>query len=128
MSKSVRRRLTVAARTITVGGTITYTKDEFGRQITMYNDIPILIMDKDNENNEILGYTETGSTTSVYVIALGEGQVSGLENGGMDVRDLGELETKPAFRTRVEWYSGMGVFAPRVASRLKNITDAAATV
>lgn len=128
MSKSVRRRLTVAARTTSVGGNITYMKDEFGRQVTMYNDIPILIMDKDNENNEILGYTETGTTTSVYVLALGEGQVSGLENGGMEVRDLGELETKPAFRTRVEWYSGMGVFAPRVASRLKNITDAAATV
>jgi len=127
MSKSVRRRLTVAARTAAVGGNITYTKDEFGRQVTMYNDIPILIMDKDNENNEILGFTETNSTTSIYVIALGEGQVSGLENGGMDVRDLGELETKPAFRTRVEWYSGMGVFAPRVAARLKNITDAAAT-
>jgi hypothetical protein len=127
MSKSVRRHLTVAARTQSVGGNITYMKDEFGRQVTMYNDIPILIMDKDNENNEILGYTETGSTTSVYVLALGEGQVSGLENGGMEVRDLGELETKPAFRTRVEWYSGMGAFAPRVASRLKNITDAAAT-
>ena len=53
--------------------------------------------------------------------------VSGLENGGMDVRDMGELETKPAFRTRVEWYSGMGVFAPRSAARLNNITDAAAT-
>lgn len=127
MSKSVRRRLTVAARTQSVGGNITYTKDEFGRQVAMYNDLPIVIIDKDNENNDILGFTETGSTTSVYVVALGEGQVSGLQNGGMDVRDLGELETKSAFRTRVEWYSGFGVFTPRTAARLKNITDAAAT-
>jgi len=127
MSKSVRRRLTVAARTAAVGGNITYSVDEFGRQVTKYNDIPILIADKDNTNTEILGFTETGSTTSIYVVALGEGEVSGLENGGMDVRDIGELETKPAFRTRVEWYSGMGVFAPRTAARLKNITDAAAT-
>ena len=127
MSKSVRRRLTVAARTSSVGGNITYSLDEFGRQVTKYNDLPILIVDKDNSNTDILGYTETGSTTSIYIIAFGEGQVSGLENGGMNVRDLGELETKPAFRTRVEWYSGMGVFAPRVAARLKNITDATAT-
>ena len=128
MSKSVRRRLTTAARDSAVGGNITYTIDEFGRQVTMYNDLPIVIVDKDNENNDILGFTETGSTTSIYILAIGEGQVSGLENGGMSVRDIGELETKPAFRTRVEWYSGMGVFAPRSAARLKNITDAAATV
>jgi hypothetical protein len=127
MSKSVRRRLTVAARTSTIGGYITYSQDEFGRQVTMYNDLPILIIDKDNENADILGFTETGSTTSVYVVAMGEGQVSGLQNQGMDVRDIGELEGKPAYRTRVEWYSGFGVFAPRTAARLKNITDAAAT-
>jgi len=127
MSKSVRRRLTVAARTAAVGGNITYDLDAFGRQVTKYNDIPILIAGKDNDNTEILGFTETGSTTSIYVVAFGEGEVSGLENGGMDVRDIGELETKPAFRTRVEWYSGMGIFGPRTASRLKNITDAAAT-
>ena len=128
MSKSVRRRLTTASRDSAIGGNITYVKDDFGRQVTMYNDLPILIADKDNNNDDILGFTETGSTTSVYVVAMAEGQVSGLENGGMDVRDVGELETKPAFRTRVEWYSGMGVFSPKSASRLKNITDAAATV
>lgn len=127
MSKAMRRRLTVAARTTAVGGNISYTIDEFGRQVTMYNDLPIVIVDKDNENNDILGFTETGSTTSIYVVAFGDGMVSGLQNGGMDVRDLGELETKPALRTRVEWYSGFGVFAPRSAARLKNITDAAVT-
>lgn len=127
MSKSVRRRLTVAARTSSVGGNITYTVDEFGRQVAKYNDLPIIIADKDNTNTDILGYTETGSTTSLYVLSMGEGAVNGLENGGMSVRDLGELETKPALRTRIEWYSGFGVFAPRSAARLKNITDAAAT-
>lgn len=127
MSKAMRRRLTVAARTAAVGGNITYTQDQFGRQVAMYNDLPILIVDKDNTNTDILGFTETGSTTSIYVVAFGEGLVSGLENGGMDVRDMGELESKPAFRTRVEWFSTFGVFAPYSASRLKNITDAAVT-
>ena len=127
MSKAMRRRLTVAARTTAVGGNIGYTIDEFGRQVTMYNDLPILIVDKDNENTDILGFTETSSTTSIYVVAFGEGQTNGLQNGGMDVRDIGELQSKPALRTRIEWYSGFGVFAPRSAARLKNITDAAVT-
>ena len=127
MSKAMRRRLTVAARTAAVGGNITYTIDQFGRQVAMYNDLPILIVDKDNENNDILGFSEANSTTSIYVVAFGDGQVQGLENGGMSVRDMGELETKPSLRTRIEWYSGFGVFAPRSAARLKNITDAAVT-
>jgi hypothetical protein len=127
MSKAMRRRLTVAARTAAVGGNISYTSDEFGRQVTMYNDLPIIIVDKDNTNTDILGFTEASSTTSIYVVAFGEGSVQGLENGGMDVRDLGELETKPALRTRVEWYSGFGVFAPKSAARLSGITDAAVT-
>lgn len=127
MSKAMRRRLTVAARTQAVGGNITYTIDQFGRQVAMYNDLPILIVDKDNENSDILGFTEANSTTSIYVVAFGDGQVQGLENGGMSVRDMGELETKPSLRTRIEWYSGFGVFAPRSAARLKNITDAAVT-
>ena len=127
MSKAMRRRLTVAARTQAVGGNITYTIDQFGRQVAMYNDLPILIVDKDNENNDILGFTEANSTTSIYVVAFGDGQVQGLENGGMSVRDMGELETKPSLRTRIEWYSGFGVFAPRSAARLKNITDVAVT-
>jgi len=127
MSKSMRRRLTVAARTAAVGGNITYDIDEFGKQVIKYNDLPILLVDKDNTNTQILGYTETSSTASIYIVALGEGEVSGLENGGMDIRDIGELETKAAYRTRVEWYSGMGVFAPRTAARLSLITDAAAT-
>lgn len=127
MNKAMRRRLTVAARTTAVGGNITYMIDEFGRQVTKYNDIPILIVDKDNTNTDILGFTEASSTTSIYIVNMTEGAVNGLENGGMDVRDMGELDTKPAFRTRVEWYSCFGVFAPRSAARLAGITDAAVT-
>lgn len=127
MSKSVRRRLSVAARTEAVGGNITYTIDEFGRQVTQYNDIPILIVEKDNNNDAILGFTEASSTTSIYVVAFGDGLVSGLQNGGMRVKDLGEIDDKPAFRTRIEWLLGMGVFAPKSAARLSLITDAAAT-
>ena len=127
MSKAIRRYLTVAARTAAVGGNITYMIDEFGRQVSKYNDLPILIADKDNTNTDILGFTETSTTTSVYVVSIGEESVTGLENGSMDVRDLGELDTKPAMRTRVEWFSTLAIFAPRSAARLSLITNAAAT-
>lgn len=133
MSKAMRRRLTVAARTTTVGGFITYTKDAFGRQVTMYNDLPILIVDLDNTQTAILGFTEactsgTATGTSIYVLSLGDGAVTGLQNGGISVRDLGELQSAPVFRTRVEWYNGFGVFHGRAATRIWSIADAVVTV
>jgi len=130
MNKTMRRRLSAAARLTTVGGYITYTLDAFGRQVTRYNDLPILIADEDNEGNQILPFTEaaySGNSTacSIYCVSFGEGKLTGLQNGGIDVRDLGEIQTKPALRTRVEWYNGIAVFHGKSAARLQHISDAA---
>lgn len=135
MSKAMRRRLTAAARTTTVGGYITYSVDAFGRRLTHYNDLPILVVDLDNTGAAILGFTEvsnnvgaTATGTSIYVVSMGDGAVQGLQNGGIDVRDIGELQTAPVYRTRVEWYNGFGVFNGRAATRIWSIKDAAVVV
>lgn len=131
MSKAMRRLLTAAARDTAVGGFITYDKDAFGRRLTVYNDIPILVPYSDNGGTEPLAFDETGSggatatATSIYAVAFGDGMVTGLQSGGMDVRDLGELETTPQFRTRVEWFAGMAVEHGRSAARLRGISNAA---
>lgn len=130
MNKALRRLLTQAARDTAVGGFITWEKDEFGRKIAQYNDLPILIADKDNANDDILGFTEAcaggGATgTSLYVLSLGGDKLTGIENGNIDVRDLGELETKPAYRTRVEWYNGIACYHGRACSRIHSIKNAA---
>lgn len=132
MNKTMRRRLSQAARSTSVGGYITYTLDAFGRQVTRYNDIPILLVDEDNTGSQILGFTEaayTGSatSTSIYCISFGESGVMGLQSGDMEVRDLGELDTKPALRTRIEWYNGLAVFHGKSVARLRHIGDLAVT-
>ncbi|MCK5018553.1 MAG: hypothetical protein KAS32_15945, partial [Candidatus Peribacteraceae bacterium] len=58
MNKTMRRRLTASARTTTVSGNVTWGKDEFGRQIAYYNDLPIMIVDEDNTGTQILPFTE----------------------------------------------------------------------
>jgi hypothetical protein len=131
MNKTMRRLLTAAARTTTVGGFISYTLDAFGRQVANYAGLPIIIVDEDNEGNQILPFTEanpgggTAASTSIYVVSLMEGKLMGIQNGTMSVRDLGELQTKPAFRTRVEWYAGIAVFHGKSVSRLRGIKNAA---
>ena len=132
MNKQMRRRLTVASRTAAVGGNITWEPDDFGRQIAKYNDLPILIADYDNNGTQIMQFNEpdiaaTGPTvsTSIYCISVGTNMLTGIQNGGMDVRDLGELQAQPAMRTRVEWYSGIACFHGRAIARLGSISDAA---
>lgn len=130
MNKTMRRRLSVASRTAAVGGNILWEKDEFGRQIAVYNDLPILIADEDNTGTQILPFTEAPSTgtsqcTSIFCISVREDGVAGIQNGTLDARDLGELQTKSCKRTRVEWFCGQVVLHPKAAARLYSITNAA---
>ncbi len=130
MNKAMRRRLTQAARNTAVGGFITYTKDAFGRPVSVYNDLPILV---EEDDTEFLPFTEaatsgTATGTSIYVVSLSEGMLHGIQNGEMRVKDLGELQEKPVYRTRVEWYAGIALMHGRSAARLWSISDAAVTV
>jgi hypothetical protein len=104
--------------------------DAFGRPVMTYGGIPIRVIETDNLGNEILGFNETQGTASnagsIYAIKFGAEQyVSGLQNGGVSVRDLGELQEKPIYRTRIEWYTGLAVFHPRAAARLRGVVKAA---
>lgn len=132
MNKAMRRRLTTAARTATVSGYVTYDVDAFGRRITKYNDVPILVPYPDNGGTEPIAFDEAASSgtatgTSIYAVAFGDGLVTGIQSGGMDVRDLGELPTSPLYRTRVEWFAGLCIEHGRAAGRLWSISDAAVT-
>jgi len=136
MSKAMRRRFSAAGRTTSVSGYVTYTLDAFGRRVTEYNGLPILVPYPDNGGTEPLAFDEQGdvggtpagsTSTSIYVVGFGDGLVTGLQSGPMQVRDLGELETIPAKRTRVEWFAGQCVEHGRALVRLGGISDAAIT-
>lgn len=133
MSKAMRRLLTSAARNPAVGGHINYTVDEFGRRVVTYADLPILIADANTSAYNVLGFNEAnpggGSNvgTSIYCMSMREQMLTGIQNGDIDVEDLGELDSKPTYRTRVEWYNGISVWHPRAAARLWGISNAAIT-
>lgn len=130
MSRAMRRKFSAAAKNPTIAGSIQYTVDDFGRPVTQYNGLPLLTTYGDNINPDPLGFNEAapggGSTaTSVYVISFTPDGVCGLQNGGIDVRDLGELDSMPLFRTRVEWYAGLAVFNGNAAVRIRGVKNAA---
>jgi len=100
--------------------------DAFGRPVMTYAGIPIRVIGNDAEGKEILGFDEVVGTDedtgSIYAVRFGAEQyVAGLRNGDVNVRDLGEIDEKPVFRTRIEFYCGLAVFHPKAVARLAGI-------
>ena len=133
MSKAMARKFAVAARTYTIAGYISYDIGQFGQRVMSYNGIPIVTVDLDNTGTAILGFNEVSYTSSawggtatgasIYIVSMGADALTGLQNGTIDVRDLGELPTAPVFRTRIEWYNGLAVFNGRAVTRLGSIAN-----
>lgn len=128
MRKSVRRNMKAYLRTSPF---ISESEDAFGRPLTKYAGLPILEADAFGVTTS-LTQTEACSgggasaATSVYVLHLESGWCSGLQNGIMDISDLGEMQSRPAFLNRLEWYVSLYIPQPRAVVRLRDITDATA--
>lgn len=134
LNKTMIQRLTQAARTYTVGGFIMWTPDSFGRQIPTYNGVPMVEPYPENDGTEPLAFDENGdlqgtpagtTATSIYCVSLGDGYFQGIQNGTMDVRDLGEDTDTPFLTTRVEWLVSLVVEHPRAVARYGGISNAA---
>lgn len=73
--------------------------------------------------------TETQDTknaaSSLYAIHFDEGDgMVGLQNGGIEVIELGQLQTKDATRVRIRWYVLIAILRDSAIARLKGINAA----
>ena len=115
-SKSARRHLSAIAR---ANGQIDIERTEFGGQQLVYGGVPVLELDRDHKNVAILDSDPTDQ--SIYVVSFGNDHLTGIQNGGPQVRDLGEDTSAPVLVTRVEWFCGLALINGRAAARLTNI-------
>jgi hypothetical protein len=114
-----------------IGGTDTVREDTTGKRVLTWQGIPVLDPGQTAGGVNILPQTETQGSSSVassiYAVKFGadEGDrgVTGLTNGGVDVRDLGEIDSKPVYRTRIEFFCGLAVFSGRAAARLTGVLN-----
>lgn len=126
MNRAVQARIRSAARRLTI---YDETKDDFGRIVSTYDGRQLLDIGTKPDGTPIIPQTETegsaNDASSIYGVRFGEDEsdqaVTGLTNGGVDVRDLGEIDDKPAYRTRIEFFCGLGVFGGKAAGRLKGV-------
>lgn len=108
-------------------------------QLPTYNGIPMIDPGTKPDGSLILPQTETqGSAvdcSSIYAVRFGTSEadqaVTGIystqqgrtEHTVFSVRDLGEQQAKPALRTRIEGFIGMGVFGGKAAARARGVRN-----
>lgn len=122
MNKDMRRALNASMRSQSQA--VETVSDVFGRQIPAYAGIPIGIIEEDASGNPILGFDETGDTTSIYAARFGVQEwVSGLQAGPMEVIDQGLVDVW--YQTLIEWICSFAIFHPKAAARLSGLAEPA---
>jgi len=109
---------------------IKFVVGDFGKPIATFKIVPILTSDwilqsELCDSNGAYTAKTTGETTSIFACKFGEGALVGCQNGGINTKDLGDLETKDATRTRIKWYVSAALFSELALARYDGITDAA---
>jgi hypothetical protein len=97
--------------------------NSFGETITSFNDVRIVTLSEDTI--PFRPAAVTGEISDLFAVRMGSDGVTGLQNGnGIRTTDVGELETKPAFLTRVEWYCSIMLQNPKAIAKLSNFLRA----
>lgn len=108
-----------------VGGAEYIMSEISGKREFTWNGVPFLPAGNHWNGREILGY-DNAAGGDVYAIKFatsipGNPGVIGLTNGGLQAYDLGELQEKPAYRTRIEFYTGLAAQGGKAAARLRGV-------
>jgi hypothetical protein len=120
MSKRSRRKL----KSLLVSSTHYVERGEssFGRTVMMYDGIPIEVSDWIADNEAIGG--GAAACSAIYALSFApEESLSGLQNGGIEVVDVGQLESKDASRVRIRWYCGLALFNQLRCAKLVGVKD-----
>jgi hypothetical protein len=132
MNAAIRAKIMSSARRL--GGADFLNEELTRKRVPTYNGIPLLDIGTKADGSAIIPLNEpsgdatpTNDTSSIYAVKFGQGEgdqaVTGLTNGGVQVKDLGEIDSKPVYRTRIEFFTGLGVFGGKAAARLRHVDN-----
>jgi hypothetical protein len=135
MNRNIRRRLSQSVRSTSVGGYLTQVVDQYGRFISIYNELPVLVSDfitqVELSSSGAFSAKTGGVDTSVFVCKWGqpsppEGGIFGIQSSQMaEIERMSMLETKDEIKIRVKWYVGLGLASLYSLSVINGITDVA---
>lgn len=101
MNKKTRRQLTAKGRAF-----CEYRQGEFGTQFLQYGGVDVVDLDGELLADDIIIAAKFGAKEAVC----------GLQNGDVRVTALGEMESQPQLKTRIEWFVGLAVFNPKAVA------------
>lgn len=98
------------------------SSDAFGRPVTMYGGVPFYTVEEDVLPSYADAVDANVTLADIYAVKFGAyTHVSGLTNGGVQVRRLGETSAKPVEITRIEFFCGLAMFNPYSAAVLRGV-------
>lgn len=125
MSRRSRRGISAYARSLT--SPVQFEPAEFGRRVMLYDGIPVFesdfVTDTESIAAGIFSSKTGGASTSIFAVKVGEGRLAGLTNGGIQVENVGALETKDARRWRCKWYVGLALFSTLAIARMDGVSS-----
>ncbi len=129
MSRRSRRGVSAYARSLT--SPVHFEAGDFGRRLMYYDGIPVLesdfMVDTETIASAAFSAKTGGASSSIFAVKVGEGLLAGLTNGGIQVENVGALETKDARRWRCKWYVSLALFSTVALSVLDGISSADVT-
>ena len=126
ISRRTRRGISAYARALT--SPVQFEPGDFGRRVMLYDGIPVFesdfMVDTETIASGAYSLKTGGASTSIFAVKVGEGRLAGLTNGGIQVENVGALETKDARRWRCKWYVGLALFSTLAISVIDGISSA----
>lgn len=116
-----------------VNQTVGYAKDDYGRNIIKYKDIPLLFGYEPDDTPDLMPFTEVGvgggaaQCSSIYCVALKDSHLYLIEQTPLTVEDEGKVPGKPFLSTHIKWDLGIAREHPRSVARLDSISLATIT-
>ena len=129
MGEGLHTRFSVAAHNTAVGGYISRTKDGMGEEVMMLFGLPVIVVERDETDAEILDFSEASSSTSLYFVSFRPDMCHGVQVAPPRVEDLGRDPTNGTrYNALVDWYATFMIRHDRAVVRWSGITDAAVTL
>lgn len=107
-----------------VGGAEYINSEITGKREFTWNGVPFLEAGEHWSGRQILPY-DPSAGADLYAVKFAtnfnEVGVMGISNGGLQAYSLGELQSKPAYRTRIDFYCGVVAQGGKAAARLRGV-------
>lgn len=103
--------------------------NNFGEKVKEFNEVPIYVDDHLTRTEVASGddvTAQTGGTTmSLFGLTFDEDAIIGLQNGGLSIKNLGQVDNKDSKRWRLIWYCSLALTGTLRQLRVHDIADSA---